>query len=83
MYFVVFQVVNQLVKMGLVEDRKALRKKRKPGERKKRRKNANDEVIKKIQQLEEYNVNEHVHYRNSHEKRVIVMTVSTRTKNIR
>lgn len=47
MYFVVFQVVNQLVKMGLVEDRKALRKKRKPGERKKRRKNAEDEVIQK------------------------------------
>ncbi|KAK3745597.1 hypothetical protein QZH41_005839 [Actinostola sp. cb2023] len=42
------QVVNQLVKTGLVEDRKSLRKKRKPGEKKQRKKNS-----QQVQEFEE------------------------------
>ncbi|EDO28784.1 predicted protein, partial [Nematostella vectensis] len=38
------QVVNQLVKMGLVEDRKTLRKKRKPGEKRRLKKKADQSI---------------------------------------
>ena len=39
------QVVNQLVNMGIVEDRKMLRKKRRKGERKKKNNNEDGFVV--------------------------------------